>query len=302
MRAYFSETIADSFEMILEDLQDDPDFVTSPRGMEVREIRDCCVEVKNVLDNTYTNEFRSSQLKYIAAETLWYFSGTNNPAFIENYASLWKNIHNEDGTVNSAYGHLLFTEKNEHGLTQYEWVIESLKKDKDSRQAFMHFNKPRHQFLENKDQVCTLQALFHIRDNKLYMTVTMRSNDVIYGFMTDWTFFTILFQQVYMQMKEYYPELELGTYTHISHSMHLYQRHYELVKNMLTKPFKSTKIIPILNKSILNLDGTWNEPFKFEKIFVPIFTGSIPNFNNVQKTGNDLIDWCITQLKENETA
>jgi thymidylate synthase len=100
--------------------------------------------------------------------------------------------------LNSSYGNLIFRELNEHGHTQYNWVIKSLLKDKDSRQAFMHFNKPRHQFQENKDQVCTLNAIFHIRDNKLNMTLTMRSNDVILGFMTDFTFFSILHQQVYL--------------------------------------------------------------------------------------------------------
>jgi thymidylate synthase len=251
--------------------------------------------VKNILDNTYTNKYRSSQLKYIAAEILWYFSCTDNPGFIENYASLWKSLHNPNGSVNSAYGNLIFTEMTPHCHTQYEWVIESLKRDKDTRQAFMHFNKPSHQFFENKDQVCTLNALFHIREDKLYMTVTMRSNDVIYGFMTDWTFFTVLMQHVYLHMKKYYPKLELGSYTHISHSMHLYERHYDLVKNMLTEPFNPTSI-PALNDTIRDERGDlrmspWPDMWK------DIWEGKVPDFNKRPHSGNDLIDWCIEQLK-----
>jgi len=303
MRYYNGPNIANIFEMILEDLVENPDYVVSPRGQEVKEIRDCSIEIGNPLLNTYVNRYRSSPLKYIAAELLWYFAGTNNPTYIEHYASLWKKLHNPDGTVNSAYGHLLFTNKNEHGLTQYEWIIECLKRDKDSRQAFMHFNKPEHQWLDNKDQVCTLQSLFHIRDDELHMTLTMRSNDVIFGFMTDWAFFSILQYHVYLHLKEYYPNLEMGSYTHISHSMHLYERHYELVDKMLNRvtqfqpiwgktTFEPTSL-PLLSETVLNENGTLKN--KYLHILEPIRNGEHPDYN--ETTGNELIDWCFEQLK-----
>lgn len=298
MNSYFGENITLIFEEVLEDLWNRPDYITSPRGMEVREIRDCSMEIEQPMINLYTNYFRSSPKKYIAAELLWYFAGTNDPTFIENYASLWKGIHNPDGTVNSAYGNLLFYEVNEHGLTQYEWVIESLKKDKDSRQAFMHFNKPEHQWFGNKDQVCTLQALFHIRENKLHMTLTMRSNDVIYGFMTDWAFFSILQYHVYLHLKEYYPELEMGSYTHISHSMHLYERHYDLVKKMVGEEYSQRhdfmpNSIPLMNETILDEKARVKD--KYKEFLDPILKGEKPDYN--KETGNTLLDWCFKQLR-----
>jgi len=89
MKYYHETYISDAFRQVLRDLWKFPDFITSPRGMEVREIRDCSLEIDNSMINLYTNKYRSSPKKYIAAELLWYFSGTNNPAYIENYASLW---------------------------------------------------------------------------------------------------------------------------------------------------------------------------------------------------------------------
>ena len=297
MRAYFGKEIAGIYEEILYDLLNEPDFTASPRGMEVREIRDCSMEIDDPMQNIYNNDVRGSKLKYIAAELLWYFSGTNNPKYIEEHASLWKNLHNADGTVNSAYGNLLFNEKTPTGLTQYTWVINSLKNDKDSRQAFMHFNKPHHQYVGNKDQVCTLQALFHIRDNKLYMTLTMRSNDVILGFMTDYTFFSILQYHVFLQLKEYYKDLEMGSYTHISHSMHLYEKHYDLVHKMLgDKEWVSTftpDSLPLLSEPVLFENGEIKPNYR--KILEPIQRGIAPDYN--QETGNPLIDWCLNQLK-----
>jgi len=301
MKTYTGLYIGKVFKDILSDLWNKPEYITCPRGMEVREIRDCCICIKKPMENLGFHEQRSSPLKYIAAEILWYFSGTNDPTFIENYASLWKKLHNEDDTVNSAYGNLIFQEKTPTGLTQYQWVIESLKKDKDSRQAFMHFNKPPHQYLNNKDQVCTLNAIFHIRENKLHMTLTMRSNDIIYGFMTDWAFFSILQYQVYNSLKAYYPKLTIGSYTHISHSMHVYERHYSMLRKMFEKPWNNgfkTGSIPLSNTNIVDETGKINKIY-FE-LLMPIFYGKKPDFNNIPNTNNDLLNWCIEQLKEED--
>lgn len=291
MKYYKNDYITPVFKQVLFDLLNKPEFIASPRGMEVREIRDCSFEIKYPMNNIFSNEFRSSPTKYIAAELLAYFSGTNRIDFIGKYAKMWNTLLNPDGiTVNSMYGNLLFKEVNNHGLTQYQWVLESLKKDKDSRQAFMHFNKPHHQFFENKDQVCTLQALFHIRENKLHMTLTMRSNDVVLGFMTDWAFFSILHYHVFLHLKNHYTELEMGSYTHISHSMHLYERNYELVKKMLTSEFKHGDL-PLLNTPILNENGSFRA--KYTPLFDAVLSGQFKPF----KTDNDLLNYCVAKLK-----
>lgn len=291
MRIYKGKHIADVYKNILDDLLNNPEYISNPRGMEVREIINCVIEIEEPNMNMYKNKFRSSQEKYIAAEILWYFAGTKHADFIEKYASMWTQLKDSRGDVNSAYGYLIFEEKNEHGYTPYKWAIESLIKDKDSRQAIMHFNKPYHQYDGNKDQVCTLTSLFHIRNNKLNMTLNMRSNDVILGFMTDFTFFNILHQQAYLHLKEHYPELEMGSYTHTSHSMHLYARHYDKVKDMLTEPFEPHST-PLLNTSI----RTKNSRIKADyiKVFVPILGDG--KLGEKIETDNNIINWCYEKL------
>jgi len=298
MKIYRGKHIADLYRDILNDLLNSPEYTSNPRGMEVKEILNCVIEVQEPNMNMYKNEVRGSKEKYVAAELLWYFSGTNKVDFIENYAAMWSNLKNKEDEVNSAYGNLIFKEENIHGLRQYEWVIESLKRDKDTRQAFMHFNKPQHQYFENKDQVCTLVALFHIRDNKLHMTLNMRSNDVILGFMTDFVFFNMLHQQVYLQVKEFYPELQMGTYTHTSHSMHLYARDYEKVKEMLKKPFEPHST-PLLNTHIVQADGTFKT--KYFQLFHSVIKDKPIK---VDKTDNDVLNWCLSKIKPktNETT
>jgi thymidylate synthase len=290
MKVYNNKYVADAYKDILNDLYYHPEYVSNPRGLEVKEILNCIIHIEEPNMNLFKNEFRSSPKKYIASELLWYFSGTTKSTFIEKYASMWKSLKNEDDEVNSAYGYLLFKDYNEHAITQYNWAIESLKRDKDTRQSFMHFNKPRHQLFSNKDQVCTLAAMFHIRDNKLHMTLNMRSNDVIKGFMTDFVFFNILHQHVYLNIKQYYPEIEMGSYTHISHSMHLYSSNYELVEKMLTSSFEHEKT-PDLNTLIVDENGMFFP--KYNSVFYPVLFDKDLIKND---TDNDIINWALQTI------
>lgn len=292
MKIYKGKYFADVYHDVLYDLYNNPEYICRPRNLEIKEILNCVIEIKEPNLNLFKNEVRSSQEKYCCAETLWYFAGTKNCEFIEKYASMWSQLKNDKNEVNSAYGYLIFNEENQDHYTQYEWALNCLKTDKDSRQAFMHFNRPYHQYDGNKDQVCTLVALFHIREDELNMTLTMRSNDVIYGFSNDYTFFNILHQQMYLHLKEYYPKLKMGSYTHISHSMHLYSKHYDLVKKMLEHKFIPNSL-PSLNTSIINQTGLFKT--KYFRVFHPVIKN---NEIKIEKTDNDLINFCLNKIKE----
>jgi thymidylate synthase len=182
--------------------------------------------------------------------------GRNDVEYISKYAKFWETIQNEDGTVNSAYGNLIFNKKNEYGFTQYEWALESLLKDKDSRQAVLHFNLPSHQWNGNRDFVCTMYAIFQIRNGRLNFTVSMRSNDVILGLPTDVAFFVTLQSQLlnHLRNNPTYSELEMGTYTHIANSSHIYERHFEMANKMIKRAFKPLEI-PAVNLPLILENG-----------------------------------------------
>jgi len=253
MRTYSGETFADAYELALNDILYNPQYQSAPRGMKIFEVSDAALVIEDPTFCLYENSRRSSQFKYIAAELVWYFTGRRDANFITPYAKFWDRISNADGTVNSAYGNLIFNEY-VHGRNQYQWALESLIQDKDTRQAIMHFNKPMHQYIDNKDFVCTLNGIFQIRDNKLNFTIDMRSNDLILGTPTDVAFFCLLQIQMLEHLRKYYPELELGTYTHIAHSLHLYERHFDLVGEMLEKSF-NPQSFPEMREFLIDPDG-----------------------------------------------
>lgn len=255
MKSYKGRTFSEVYKESLKDLLGSPDFETRPRDMNIRENMNVSLEITDPMYALYRNDRRSSQKKYLAAEFMWYFLGRNDVAWISEYAKFWESIQNPDGTANSAYGDLLFTQKNEVGMSQYEWALNSLIKDKDSRQATMNFNQPKHQYLSNKDFVCTMYANFHIRDNKLYLKVNMRSNDVILGTPTDIAFFCMLQQQMLHHLKALYQDLELGSYTHQADSYHLYERHFDLVRDMISTEWSEERL-PTLEMPLIRRNGS----------------------------------------------
>lgn len=254
MKVYDGESFAEVYKNVLNDLLINPEYETSPRGLKVKESLNVCLKIKNPKYNCYDNKIRSSQYSYIAGELLWYFSGRDDVKFISNFSKFWLNIQTPFGTANSAYGDLIFTRHGDEPISQWEWAYESLKRDKDTRQAILHFNRPYHQYFENKDFVCTLNGVFHIRDNKLHFTVLMRSNDAILGLPTDVAFFTMLQFQMLKHLKPLYPDLQIGTYTHMDSSLHIYENNFELVKNMLDHEFIATGL-PEIKSDFIEVNG-----------------------------------------------
>ena len=69
------------------------------------------------------------------------------------------------------------------------------------------------------DTPCTYAVQFTILNNRLNMCVTMRSNDLWYGFCNDQYCFSELQKLVAERL-----DMKLGTYYHFAHNLHLYNK------------------------------------------------------------------------------
>jgi thymidylate synthase len=65
------------------------------------------------------------------------------------------------------------------------------------------------------------------------MGVYMRSNDVIFGFCNDIFTFSLFHQLMFHDLREHYPNLKLGRYSHNAGSMHIYERHYDMAERIM---------------------------------------------------------------------
>jgi thymidylate synthase len=138
-------------------------FLSQPRGLKVKEL-----EMERLTINPTMSladfEARPFNWKYFMGELAWYLKQDRHVDYINNFSSFWKNIADEDGNINSNYGHLLFGK-------QLQWALDSLKKDINTRQAISFVSKPEFQYEGNKDFVCTMYLNFWIRENELHMKV-----------------------------------------------------------------------------------------------------------------------------------
>lgn len=209
-------------------------FVSSPRWKKVKEKLSYRFEISDATKCLADVWSRKFPFFYQLWEVVWYMSGSLKTDYIWNFSTLWPNIVNEKWEINSNYGYLVFHKKNAWNWTktQYEYVIETLKKDKDSRQAIIHYNQAEHQ-IETKDFPCTMNQQFFIRDNKLYWVSNMRSNDIIFGLTFDIVWFSLVTQSIYLDLKDTYQNLELGWLIHNAGSFHYYEDFFETVDNII---------------------------------------------------------------------
>lgn len=238
------------FEKVLDASYTNPEFETSPRGLKIRETRNFSFDVDPYYP-LYENEYRSTPLKYFAAEMIWYLSQDRSVNWIKDFSKMWSKLADENGLINSNYGNLILT-KNEFGNSAWTWCYDSLAKDKDTRQAVMHYNNPTHRNPAVKDFPCTMYNIFSIRDNTLDLTFQMRSQDSIKGIAFDVPFGAALLQSMWLNLKNtVYPDLKLGLLHWNTNSIHSYESDWPLIDNMLAKPINLKPMIlkfPIIDE------------------------------------------------------
>lgn len=150
--------------------------------------------------------------KYMMAELVWYFSGSNRVDFIGKYANMWNDLTDDGETVNSAYGYRIFEK---FGFNQLEFVINKLKANHHDRQAVIHIKDASN--VPTKDTPCTCLIQFVVSHGRLNAHTYMRSNDVWFGTPYDVIFFTLLQQIVSIETG-----IPLGVYYHTVGDMHVY--------------------------------------------------------------------------------
>ena len=187
----------------------------------------------------YLSKDFSTPKKYVKAELDWYKSMDLSIIGHEGIESnpTWQSCCTKDDKkeINSNYGWCVFSEENG---SQYDNCLEVLKKDKTTRNALIMYNRPEI-YKDYKrdgmhDMICTMYSHFFIRNNKLMMVHNMRSNDIRYGFIcSDLAWNCFVYQNMYEDLKETYPDLEVGQIIWVSDSMHLYSRHFDALENYI---------------------------------------------------------------------
>ena len=176
-------------------------------GFEIQEPR-----ANAILNSTVK---RNWSIEYAEAEWQWYLSGDRNISRLGKLygkvPAIWKRMADAEGNVNSNYG----WQWNRNG--QLDKVIGQLQNNPDTRQAAISIYDGKEMRDYSYDTPCTYAVQFTILNNKLNMSVIMRSNDLWYGFCNDQYQFSNL-----QKLVAYETEYDVGTYYHFAHNLHLY--------------------------------------------------------------------------------
>jgi len=172
--------------------------------------------ITNPKNNYILNKDRKWSEEYAEAEWQWYLSGDPSIEKLgEIYGKvpqIWKRMADSLGDVRSNYGWQW--QRN----YQIDKVVAMLKDNPETRQAAISIYDGKEIDTYRNDTPCTYAVQFTVLDNKLNMSVYMRSNDLWYGFCNDQYQFASL-QELIAERTGY----EIGTYYHHAHNLHLYK-------------------------------------------------------------------------------
>jgi len=185
--------------------------------------------------------FGTPNEEYINKELEWYQSQSTNIYDINKESgadapAAWKYAADKHGNINSNYGLLVFSEKY---FRQFYAAFNELSANPDSRRAQMIYNRPSIwvEFNEGgkSDYICTNAQTFYIRDGLLHMVSQMRSNDCIFGYKNDYAWAQYLMDKFVARWNSEavynnHPEIQKGQLIWQVMNLHVYSRHFHLVK------------------------------------------------------------------------
>jgi len=220
-----AERIKTIYPHLIRDLLTYGKEAAKPRGKATKEQYNVGFVLTDAHNSVVTSPLRKFNYAYAAIEMVGLLQhGMKNVEPYTYYNSVMKSFLNTD--TNQWDGSYATR------LTMYEQLREMykiLKADPDSRRAVIGIYNPHHDFheYESKDICCTLNLIFRLRNGKLSLTCTMRSNDILLGLPYDLTQFTFL-QSVLAK----WLGVEMGEYYHFAANFHAYDTDYEKLWNI----------------------------------------------------------------------
>ena len=203
-------------------------FVTDKTGVKTVEI----VGASFIADKP--GIIREPNLDYVEREIEWYNSMSLYVADIPGKTPpIWNAVASEHGRINSNYGYLLYNRDNGSQMSE---LCAELSRNEFSRRAIAIYQRPS---MHNdyaidgmSDFICTNAVQYIIRDGKVDCIVQMRSNDAVFGYCNDRAWQQVALKHVVTSLKDVYnKEYGVGQIYWQVGSLHVYERHFDLLKN-----------------------------------------------------------------------
>lgn len=164
-------------------------------------------------------------------EALWMLAGSNDVEYISQFNKQMKAYSDDGQTFNAAYGHRW---RKHFGYDQIARSIGMLRDNPSDRRVVITQWDPRADLGSSSlDVPCHQQIMPRVYEGKLNFFTTNRSNDLIWGLCgANAVHLTVL-----MELMASAVGLPLGEWVIATNNLHIYDRHWELAKNVKPRAY-----------------------------------------------------------------
>ena len=202
------------------------------RDGKVKEMLDMKTTLLNPYRRCVGGCERDINIFFLLAEAMWIALGRKDVAFLTLFNKKMSDFSDDGKTFHAPYGYRLrhfgirtedsFVDDNLNASKGYDQVIDAIKiftENPNSRQVVMSIWNPNFDLgYKTKDIPCNDMVMLKIRNGKLITTIQNRSNDLHWGLPTNIFQFSFLTELMAGALG-----VELGTQTHNSQSLHIYE-------------------------------------------------------------------------------
>ena len=205
----------------------EPDFICKPRGLKITEKLNNSWII-DMDDPIITIPERKLSYSFMFGEAAWMLEGRNDVESVSKYVDGVKRFSDDGITFFGAYGPKI--------ITQTSYVVDTLIKDNDSRQAVLNIwrENPR----SSKDIPCTLSLQFFLREASddlwLHTVATMRSNDAWLGTPYDTFNFSAISFYIACHLNKVGIKCKLGSLNIQAGSRHIYENDFKKLDDVFT--------------------------------------------------------------------
>ena len=213
---------------------------------------------------------RFTNWKAAIDEILWIWQKKSNK-ISELNSHIWDEWAGEDGTIGKAYGYQLGVKHKykEGEFDQVDRVLFDLKNNPYSRRIMTNI----YTFSDLNEMnlyPCAYSMTFNVTDGKLNAILNQRSQDTLMA--NNWN---VVQYAVLVHMFAQVSGLEAGELVHVISDMHIYDRHVEMVKELLKRSSLPAPKFTI-NKEIKNFYDFTVDDFNLEGYEYGPSLGKIP--------------------------
>lgn len=233
------------------------------RGQSQKEVLSTLTKILHPRERFLVLPGRKNNVFAQLAETMWVLSGRGDLEFLQRYLPRAIDFSDDGKTWRAAYGPRL---RNWMGkIDQVASVVTRLQEDPNTKRAVISLFDPASDYSDTKDVPCNNWLQFIQRDNFLYLHVTVRANDAIWGFSGINFFEWSVLQEIVANTLGY----RVGTLSWYVGTFHIYSRHYDTSRDLLRiinpKSLYECGIEPTsIQTTFNNLDTTLDTFFRAE--------------------------------------